>query len=74
MLMDLEKVLKHSIDDLDACIKLVKVDDDEAKSSRALAMAAVEEARSQAHLVNDCAADAQFAYIPHDVYATLWRK
>ena len=31
---------------------LAKVDDNDAKSSIALAMAAVEEARSQAHLVN----------------------
>jgi hypothetical protein len=44
---------------------------DDAKSSLALVMAAVEEARSQAHLVNDCAADAKFAYMPHDVYADL---
>ena len=33
MLMDVEKGFQHIIDDLDACIKLVKVDDDEASLS-----------------------------------------
>jgi len=47
---------------------------DDAKSSLALAMAAVEEARSQAHLVNDCEANAKYARIPYDVYADLGRK